>query len=122
MKLKDSIFKQQYLGKQWGIVALSAGQLAIFVGIINLLLNSVEAFDNIEAWLQQVGISISFWMFLGVIILGLLVVLLFMFKFALPSFWSVFNDQFYRHNSLFRKDIEAIKKKLGIEDDSYSSG
>ena len=106
----SKIVKQKYIGKQWGIIALSAGQLAIFVGILNLLLNSVAAFDKIALWLGEMGISINFWIFFSVIILGLLVVLLLLFKFALPSFWSVFNEQFYQHNSLLRNDIELLKK------------
>ena len=31
-------------------------------------------------------------------------------KFALPSFYSSFNEQFYRHDNLLRKDIEVLKK------------
>lgn len=109
MSFWGNLFQQKYIGKQWGIIALSAGQLAIFVGILNLMLNSVSAFDNIDVWLQNIGISINFWIFLGVIIIGLLLVLVLLFKYALPSFWSVFNEQFYQHNSLLRVDIELLK-------------
>ena len=48
MSFWGNLFQQKYIGKQWGIIALSAGQLAIFVGISNLMLNSVSAFDNID--------------------------------------------------------------------------
>lgn len=121
MGLKDKIFKQKFLGKQWGMISLSAAQLSIFVALANLLLNAVDAYDNITPWLEAHGIMINFWLFLTIIAFGLLVILLCLFKFALPSFWSVYNDQFYAHNSHLRKDIEAIKEKLGIEDDSGSN-
>ena len=115
------IFKQKYIGKQWGTIVQVSAQGAIFITLINLLLLSVTAFNTtLSPWFKLKGIDLPFWMFMACIIvfLGFLAILL--YKFALPSFFSVFNDQFYRHGNLLKRDIELLQadnkkilKKLG---------
>lgn len=109
--LKDKLFRQRNIGKQWGIIAQVAAQAAIFISIINLFLIAVTAYNTtICGWLAERGIYIQFWVFAAIIIGFLAIVFTLLYKFALPSFYSFWNDQFYRHDNLLRKDIELLKK------------
>ena len=111
------IIGQRSTGKHWGVIAQAAGQVAVFVGILNLFLIAVTAYNTtLKEWLIQQGIHISFWMFATVIAGLLLVAFILMWKFALPSYYSSINEQLYRHDNPIRRDLEEIKKILADED------
>ena len=102
---------QKNMGQQWGVFAQTAGQLSIFIGVINLLLLSATAYNTtLSAWFTAYGIPLNFWMFMCIIAFLLVVTSVVLYKYALPSFFSFFNDQFYRHDNLLRHDIELLKK------------
>jgi hypothetical protein len=104
---------QKNIGKFWGMIAQVAGQVAVFVSIINLFLIAVTAYNTtLSGYFEQHGVHISFWVFALVIVGLLLVAFLLMWKFALPSYYSSFNEQFYRHDNPIRADLEEIKKLL----------
>jgi len=105
------LFGQHNIGKQWGMFAQTMGQLAIFVSAINFLLIAITAYNTtLSVWFVNWGIHIQLWMFLCVVIVLLLVIFVLLYKFALPSYYSVFNEQFYQHDNLLRKDIDVLKK------------
>lgn len=111
LKMTGKIFKQKNIGKQWGMFAQVAAQISIFVGMLNLLLISVTAYNTtLSPWFAAYGIHLQLWMFVVIIagFLGVMSILL--YKFALPSVYSFWNDQFYRHDNLMREDIETLKK------------
>lgn len=108
------IFKQHYIGKQWGTFAQVATQGAIFITIINLVLLTATAYNTtLNPWFELKGLYIPFWVFMGSIIVFLLFAAILIYKFALPSFYSFFNDQFYRHGNLLKRDLELLKEENG---------
>ena len=110
---KQGIFHQINIGKQWGIFAQVASQLSILVSIISLFLVSVTAYTTtLSGWLSEYGISIGMFGFVAIIMCLLVVAFILLYKFALPSFFSYWNDQFYRHDNPMRKEIEEMGKKL----------
>ena len=107
------ILGQKNFGKHWGVFAQAAGQVAIFVGVLNLFLITATAYNTtLKEWLIQQGIHISFWVFAMVILGLLLIAFILMWKFALPSFYSSTNEQLYRHDNPIRRDLEELKKIL----------
>ena len=108
----QGIFKQRKTaGKTWGYTAQVASQLAIFITVINLFMLAATFYKTtLSVWLTDAGIYVSFWIFMLVLIVGLMVVALLLYKYAIPSFFSAFNDQFYKHGNLLRQDMEEIKK------------
>lgn len=107
------ILGQKSSGRSWGVFAQAAGQVAIFVGVMNLFLITATAYNTtLKEWLIQQGIDIGFWVF-ALVILGLiLAAFMVMWKFALPSYYSSINEQLYRHDNPIRKDLEELKKIL----------
>ncbi len=104
------LLKQHNIGKQWGMFTHTAGQLAMFVSAINLFLIAITAYNTtLSSWFVGWGIRVQLWMFLAVVVVLLLITFVVLYKFALPSYYSVFNEQFYRHDNLLRKDIEILK-------------
>jgi len=110
MRLKG-ILKQRNIGNQWGYVAQISSQAQIFISLTSLFLIAVTAYNTtISPWLIEKGMDIPFWVFLLAMVLGLFIMGLLLYKYAVPSFFSAFNDQFYKHGSQLHDDIEEIKK------------
>ena len=109
----NRVFKQKNLGQQWGVFATLAGQLSIFIAMINLLLLITTTYNTtLRGWFQAYGIPLNFWTFVGLIALLLTIAASLLYKFALPSFFSFLNDQAYRHDNPIRQDIELVQKTL----------
>ena len=109
----NRVFKQKNLGQQWGIFATLAGQLSIFIAMINLLLLIMTAYNTtLRGWFEYYNIPLNFWSFTGLVVLLLTITAYLLYKFALPSFFSFLNDQGYRHDNPIRKDIERVQKTL----------
>jgi hypothetical protein len=114
MKVKKrGLFSQRNMGRQWGIFTQVAGQLAIVMGIMNLFLIAVTAYNTtLAGWMIEHGVDLGGWLFLGILVGILVVASVLLYKFGLPSVFSFWNDQFYRHDNPMRKDLVDIKKLL----------
>lgn len=105
------MFKQTNTGKSWGYIAQVASQVSILIAVVNLLLIAVTAYNTtLFPWLKIHGLSLPFWLFLTMLFVFMLISSLFLYKFAVPSFFSAFNDQFYKHDNPMRKDIDELKR------------
>lgn len=115
-KIKNRVFGQQNIGSQWGIFAQVAGQLQIFMLAIILVINLISFYNTTVArQLLAHGINPGMWVFVAfmAISIGALVILfIILYRFALPSYFAVWNEQFYRHNNPMRRDLAAIRKLL----------
>lgn len=108
---KMKMFQQAKAGKTWGYAAQVASQVSILVAVVNLLLIAVTAYNTtLSPWFELRGIILPLWLFIGVLVFFMLVASVFLYKFAVPSFFSAFNDQFYKHDNPMREDIDNIKK------------
>lgn len=109
--------KQKQTGNTWGYIVQTASQAAVIVTVVNFFMLAGTFFTvAVNPVLRGMGVAMPFWLFLVILVVPLGIAGVLMFKFAVPSFFSAFNDQFYKHNNLLRQDIEQIKKKLGIEE------
>ena len=107
------MFKQKNLGQQWGVFATLAGQLSIFIAMLNLLLLITTAYNTtLRGWFEHYNVPLNFWTFTGLVALLLIIAACLLYKFALPSFFSFLNDQAYRHDNPIRGDIEKLQKSV----------
>lgn len=118
------IFGQVNTGRGWGYVAQVASQAAIFITVLNLFMLAATFYQTtLSLWLQDRGIVFPFWLFMSVLVAVLALMAVVLYKFAVPSFFNAFSEQFYKHDNPLRADIEVIKnrqnqimERLGIED------
>lgn len=104
------LLRQSDVGNTWGYMVQTASQAAIVVTVVNFFMLAGTFFVTaVSPFLTERGVDMPFWLFLVILIAPLAVVGVLLFKFAVPSFFSAFNDQFYRHNNLLRQDIEQLK-------------
>lgn len=115
-KIKNRMFGQHNIGSQWGIFAQVAGQLQVFMLAIILVINLISFYNTTVArQLMAHGINLGIWAFVGFmsISIGALVVgFILLYRFALPSYFAVWNEQFYRHNNPVKRDLTAIRRLL----------
>jgi hypothetical protein len=105
------IFGQHKTGRSWGYLVQVASQTSILVSVVNLCLIAVTAYSTtISPWLLERGMIIPFWFFVAGLSMLILVMALVLYKFAVPSYFNAFNEQFYKHDNPLRDDIELIKK------------
>lgn len=110
--------RQRNLGNTWGYIAQTASQAAVFITVVNFFMLAGTFFVTAAApFLLEKGVVIPFWLFLAVLVVPVAIAGALLFKFAVPSFFSAFNDQFYKHGSLLKRDIDRIKERLRIEDE-----
>jgi len=99
-------------GKIGGLKDL-LGRTLFYVSIINFILIAVTAYhttlrDTLLSWFPWLNFSI----FLGVLVVGLLLMMILEYKIVLPSTWAFTNKQQYEHQSLIRKQLDGIEKTL----------
>jgi len=95
------------------MIAQTVAQISIFITLINLLLLAVTAYNTtLRGWFEYYNVPLNFWMFMLLLTILLLVAAVLAYKFALPSFFSFWNEQFYTHDNQLRKDIESLQKTL----------
>lgn len=110
-KTKRGIFSQMNIGKQYGVLVQIVQQLGIIWSVLILLFSAMSAYNTgLSDWLYEHGIPLNFAGFMGVIVGLLLIASFLVWKFFLPSFYSVFNAQVYKHDNPIRRDIREVKK------------
>lgn len=120
MSLKSKIFKQHDIGNKWGFFMQIIQQEAIVIQSIILTLTVVTA----ASVLQIRGYEVPIWLLVAVIAVILAIGGVGIYLVGMPSYFSAFNDQFYKHNNPLVRDvkenakkIDAIMKHFGIEID-----
>jgi len=118
------MLKQKRTGKIWGYLMQIAQQEAFVFQSIVLVLSVITT----ASVLQIRGYAVPVWLLAIVAIVVILAGGVAIWLRGLPSYFSAFNDQFYKHDNMLRQDIEKIKsdnekilklleKKAGVKDD-----
>ena len=109
-----SIATRQYnIGNWWGGFKNVASSATIYITALNLILLAVTAYGTtIAPWMWRKGISMPFVVFLGIILLGILLVFAFEYKLSIPSIYSFWNEQWWRHDNPMRRKIEDMDKRM----------
>ena len=84
-----------------------------YVSIINFILIAITAYhttlrDTLLSWFPWLNFPI----FLGILVVGLLLLMVLEYKIVLPSSWAFSNRQQYEHQNLIRKQLDKIEETL----------
>jgi len=111
--LKEFLFRQYDIGNWWGAFKNVAAGSSMYVTIINLVLLAVTAYGTtIAPWLQGKGLNVTFAAFFGILLVIVLVIFAFEYKASIPSQFSFWNDQWWRHNNPIKKKMDKMDKRL----------
>ena len=110
MKLTN-LFKQKNIGRYWGRFALAGAQVSGFISIIILCFTAISAYIPVSQWLMQFGIYIQFWLFIVVILGGMVLLYLFSWGYLVRSFYSSSNEQFWKNDNPIRTEITLLKEE-----------
>lgn len=111
--ISKSIFRQYDIGVWWGGVKNVAGSVVAYVTFLNLIFVAPLAFKMVVyPWLSERGIELPFFVFMGVLFLGIAVIFMVEFKITLPSFYRFWNEQWWEHNNPMRRKMDAMDKRM----------
>lgn len=84
-----------------------------YVTAVNFVLIAATAYhttlrDTLLVWIPWLNFST----FLGVLVVGLLLMMILEYKIVLPSTWAFSNRQQYEHQNLIRKQLDRIEETL----------
>ena len=112
------LLKQRKMGNAWGFFMQIVQQEAIPIQTVILVLSLITT----ASVLQIRGYEVPIWLLAVVIGVVLIIGGLLIFTVGMPSYFSAFNDQFWKHNNPLRRKIESIEenqkrimKHLGME-------
>lgn len=99
----------QGIGNFISVLYTAAPMIGVIMYVVNACTFYMVAKEKYFPWL-------SLPLFIGIIIIGLVILLVVFFKFVLPSYYAFINRQTYDHKNPVADDLKKIKQKLGIED------
>lgn len=109
--------KQYNSGKFIGGILDTLNRTSVFISAGNTIL-IIATFYNTGGGLfikRLLPWMNMYWFMLLALLLASLA-MLFVYFVITPSYFNFYSTQFYKHDSPMKRDIEAIKYKLGIED------
>lgn len=108
--------EQKNVGSWWGGFKQSVAQLNFYMVFMTLVMVAVGFWnDNLSTLLASWGLDIPFWVF-GIFIITILVIgLLFEYKVSIPSFYSFWAEQFWKHKNPMKKELESFRKEVAGE-------
>ena len=120
MSVKDKLFKQSNIGQWWGKFGLAGSQIAIFVSGYTFIMVSVGAYTPISAFFEKQGYVLSFWLYIGVVIIPIIVAYFLAWKLLVRSFFKQWANQFWKEsddglNKLIKQNEEIIRRLDKLE-------
>lgn len=112
----NKLFKQykiKGIGSFINVLYSTSPLLGIVMYIVNATTFYAVAFPYIHKYVSWLSLPI----YLICLVVGVIVLLILFYKFVYPSYYAFLNKQTYMHDNPMQKDLDKIKKKLGIEDD-----
>jgi len=108
MRLRDRILKQHNIGETWGRFALAGSQIAVMVSTYTMLMVTVNAYEPISAWFTEKGINLSFWVFMAIIIVPIIIAYFIAWKYLVVSFYRSSVEQFMEQNEELMGGLKKI--------------
>ena len=94
------------------------GHTIFWVSMINFVLIAATAYNTtLKDYIINYMGWVTFPLFMLFLAIVVFIAMLIEYRFIIPSVMAFRNKQEYEHQNLIRKDLDKIKKKLGIEDD-----
>jgi len=113
-RIMNRIFHQNITFRQWGAVKQSVGQIGIYITAMTFINTAITLYAT--GWVQENVIDLRFFEFMGIMLGVVLLLLLFAWKVDMPSFFSSWNDQFWKHDNPLKKyldaQFDALSKRL----------
>lgn len=112
--LISKLLKQHNLGVTVGAVRDSGQRVQFYIMSLIFAQTSLLAYSNssVQNTLNQYMPWFNFFWLIGFMVLFIMGVMLFDYKFILPSTWSFVNRQMYRHKNPLFKAFNDHKKEL----------
>jgi uncharacterized membrane protein HdeD (DUF308 family) len=112
-KIFSFIFKQYDIGQWWGAFSQTLSQVMGFITLFNTALLIPTAYVTwFFPWTSNMGLKISFTVFVSIIFVGSVLVLLGGFKILVPSNFSFWADQFWRYKNPIEAKLDKMQKRL----------
>lgn len=111
-KVLSVLLKQHQLGQFPGAAKSVFGRSLVYVGYANFSMIAAMAYTTFSDPLVHYIPWLTFRMFLGILVIGLLVVMLLDYKFMLPSEWNFMLKQQWRHVNPTRAEFKKLRDKL----------
>lgn len=113
MGIKKQLSEQIKMGKWLGILQLLLNQVAPFFQYFILAFSGIAAWAAISRWIAvKTGLLLPFWLFVLAIFLSLLLAGIIQYKAGWPSYFSVWNWQWWSHNNPMKKRMDEQDKKI----------
>lgn len=109
------IFKQhdiKFIGAFVNILYLT---MPLF-GIVAYSMSAVTLYTVTLPYTKPIMPWFNLYIFFSALIATCFIAMLIFYKFLYPSYLAFVNKQSYIHNNPIQKDLQKIKKKLGVED------
>lgn len=115
-RLLSVLLKQHQLGKLPGAAKASFGRTLTYVGYVQFCMIAAMAFVTFGTTFAQYAPWLTFKIFVGVMVVGLLALMLLDYKFMLPSEWNFTQKQMWEHMNPTRAEFEGLGKRLDEAD------
>ena len=109
------MFRQYHvkgIGTFINVLYLTAPVMGIVMYFVNAMTFYAVANVNIHRLFPWMNLTL----FIVSLVAMMLIALVLFYMFVYKSYYSFLNKQTYIHNNPMQKDLELIKKKLGIEE------
>ena len=108
-----SVLRQHNIGAWWGGFKSVASNVMSYVILLNLILVAPIAHSTtVDPWLSQRGIQMPLFVFMGLIMLGIVLIFILEYKVSIPSVFHFTNVQWWQHKNPMRKEMLVQKKQL----------
>lgn len=105
--------KQINIGLWWGAVKLIFQNVTSYIQYIILVFTGITAYEILRKWLiDAFNFNLSLWLFIGVIVLGIGVLVLFEYSASMPSFFKMWNGQWWKHGNPMKDWTEKTDERL----------
>lgn len=113
-KLSKLLTKQESgTSKWWGRLKLLGSQIGVYATVLTLMFAATGTYStSIKPFLAEYGINLPFILYIVAIIVILGLLLIFEYKITLPGYFSLYNQQVYRHDNPIVRDLRELKKEL----------
>jgi len=118
--MKNRQLKAKGIVKWWGNFRYIATHITFYSTILILAMTATTAYNTtIKLWMKvYLGVDLQYYIFILLIVIFVLGAVIFEWKVTLPGYFRVFNEQMYKHDNPIRRDLELIKKKLNIMEET----
>lgn len=115
-KTNGLLTQSSFFGRKLGNITTIAQQSNIYIQMAILAFSSIGAYGVFQEGLSDKGYNIPFWVFALVLIIGLAIMFLFVWKFAMHSTFATWNTQWWSHKNPLRARLDKREK---LEDERY---